>query len=141
MTQTAQQGNKHNFEVIARCNNGGTYSLNSTTASTNIIMDISTPAAPTYTGPASFSHNVYQVVNFTHYCPSNTDLVNGTFVSNLSSTGNIWGPHPFGFNDHWTNLEGRTLTATYWGTYQCQTSFKASAVSPQGVRQVPVYSG
>lgn len=141
MTQVAQQGNNHNFEVIAHCNSGGTYSLESATASTNIIMDIGTPAAPTYAGPGWFNSDVSQVVNFTSYCPSNTDLVNGTFVSNLSSTGNIWGPHPFGYSDYWTNWEGYTLTATYWGTYQCQTSFRASPVSPQGVVQVPVYSG
>lgn len=141
MSQTALQGNKHNYEVIARCNSGGVYSLNSPTASTNITMDISTPPAPGWAGPSYFTNGVYRVVNFVNYCPAGTDLVNGTFMSNLSSTGNMWGPHPFGFNDYWTNWEGYTLTATYWGTYQCQTSFKASPVSPQGVYQVPVYSG
>lgn len=140
MTQTALQGNKHTFEVVARCKYNSLYSNNSSTGSANVIMDINTPPAPTYAGPGSFSNGVYQVVNFISYCPTGTDIVNGTFVSNLSSTGNIWGPHPFGYNDYWTNWEGYTLTATYWGTYQCQTVFKASPMSPQGVIQVPVYS-
>lgn len=140
MTQTALQGNKHTFEVVARCKYNTLYSNNSPTGSANAIMDISTPPAPTYAGPGSFSNGVYQVVNFISYCPTGTDIVNGTFVSNLSSTGNIWGPHPFGYNDYWTNWEGYTLTATYWGTYQCQTVYKASPMSPQGVAQVPVYS-
>ena len=104
-------------------------------------MDINTPPAPTYAGPSYFNNGEYNVVNFISYCPTGTDLVNGTFVSNLDSTENIWGPHPFGFNDYWDNWEGYTLTATYWGTYQCQSAYKASPLSPQGVMQVPVYSG
>ena len=141
MTQTGLQGNKHIFEVVARCNSSGTYSLDSATASTDITMDIWQPAAPSYAGPSYFNNDVPAAVNYTYYCPAGTDLVNGTWVSNLSSTGVIWGPHDFGWVDYWTNWEGWTLTATYWGTYQCQTSFRASPMSPQGVTQVPVYSG
>lgn len=140
-SQTGLQGNSHTYEVIAHCNLGGTYSLDSGTSSTNLIMDIGQPPAPAYAGPASFNHNVHYNVNFVSYCPTGTDAINGTFTSNLSSTGNIWGPHPWGFSDYWTNLEGRTLIASYWGTYQCQTSWKASPLSPSSGTQVNVYSG
>jgi prepilin-type N-terminal cleavage/methylation domain-containing protein len=140
LTVATSQGYQYSFESHARCqgtNAASTASPTSNIAST--IRPIDTPVAPTYLSPSQFYSNVYAIVNYASYCPSGTNLLNGTFRT-TAWTGASWGPNPFGFNDSWQNVDGHDENVQYWGKYQCQTSYATSSYSPESYNVIVVHS-
>jgi len=133
------QGYKYTFQAYARCQGPSIASTSSVSNVDSVIRAINTPIAPTYLGPSSFISWQYVNINYTNYCPSGTSLLNGTFHSEAEGT--LFGPHPFGFLDHWYNdsYPARTMTAEYWGKYQCQTAYSTSAFSPESYNTASVY--
>lgn len=135
----ASQGYQYSFRSQAECL-GGSIAATSAISNTATTVDpISAPAAPTYLSPASFQGNqTPAVVNYASYCPSGTSLTNAYFHS-MAWDGSQWGPHPFGFNDSWQNVDGKDQNVQYWGTYQCQTYWTTSPLSPSSYNVIVVH--
>jgi hypothetical protein len=127
---SASQGYQYGFRVQALCsgpNANSNYSPMSTTAT--VVVPFSTPAAPGYAGPGSWTSGTYGIVNYTTSCPAGSSVTNGYFYS-WSWDGTRFGPHPFGFNDWWTLGPSGGANVTYQGTYQCTTYYTTSPASP-----------
>jgi prepilin-type N-terminal cleavage/methylation domain-containing protein len=138
MTQAASQGYQYGFEAQARCY--GVTAASAATAVSNIATvtrAISTPAAPTWSTPASFKSNVYAIVNYNSSCPSGTNRVNATFRT-VDWLGGAWGPHNWGYNDSWENTSGVNKTVKYYGKYRCQTTYSTSAYTSETYTAVTV---
>lgn len=141
LSVAASQGYQYSFESQAECVGNNLTSATSPTSNIAATVDsISTPAAPTYLSPASFQSSVYAIVNYASYCPSGTNLTNDYFHSQAWN-GVTGGPHLFGYNDSWQNVDGVNRTVQYWATYQCQTTYSTSPLSPSSYNTVTVYYG
>lgn len=126
---SASQANQYGFHVQALCagpNNNSSYSATSNTAT--VVVPYSTPAAPGYAGPGSWTSGTYGIVNYTTSCPAGTSVTNGNFYS-WSWDGTRFGPHPFGFNDWWNLGPSGGANVTYQGTYQCTNYYGTSPTS------------
>jgi prepilin-type N-terminal cleavage/methylation domain-containing protein len=135
----ALQGYQYSFQAQARCYDGGNTSGESATSNTaTAVRPISTPAAPTYAGPSSFTSNVEKIVNYVSYCPTGTSVLNGTYRTK-AWTGGQWGPNPFGYLDSWENYSGVDKTVEYWGKYQCKSYWTASGYSSESYKSLVVH--
>lgn len=138
-TVAASQGYQYGFEAQAECYDGTNTSASSPVSNTaTTVRSISTPVAPTYLSPATFSSSVNATVNYSSSCPSGTSLLNGTFRTQ-AWTGGQWGPHPFGYVDSWQNTDTVNHNVSYWGKYQCTTPYTTSAYSPESYNSILVY--
>lgn len=135
---SSSQGYQYGFQAHARCYDGGNTSSSSPDSNiATVVKPISTPAAPTYLSPSSFTSNVEAVVNYSSSCPSGTSIINGTFRVK-AWTGGEWGPHPFGYLDSWENYSGVNKQVEYWGKYQCKTNWTTSSYSPESYNKITV---
>jgi len=140
MSVATTQGRQYGFEAHAYCQ--GTNANSTVSALSNIgttISQISTPAAPTYSTPASFYSMVNAVVNYVSHCAAGTSLYNGTYHTRDWYGGN-WGPHPFGYSDSWQNYsDGLNHYVSYWGKNQCKTSWDTSNLSAESYNSILVH--
>ena len=136
----ASQANQYGFRAQTLCagpNANSTYSAVSNTAT--VVVPYSTPAAPGYAGPGSWTSGTYGIVNYSTSCPAGTSVTNGNFYS-WSWDGTRFGPHPFGFNDWWTLGPSGGANVTYQGTYQCTNYYGTSPSSPASNTVINVHN-
>lgn len=125
----ASQAYKYGFSVQAICVGPNNISASSAPSpAATVVVPYSTPAAPGYAGPGSFTSGTYGIVNYINYCPSGTSVTNGYYYS-WSWDGTRFGPHPFGFNDWWTLGPAGGANVTYQGYYQCTNYYGTSPLS------------
>ena len=135
----ASQANQYGFKVQALCagpDNNSAFSPASSTAT--VVVPYSTPAAPGYAGPGSFTSGTFYIVNFTTSCPAGTSVTNGNYKS-TSWDGTVFGPHPFGFNDWWNLGPGGGANVSYAGYYQCTNYYGTSPLSPSSYNVINVH--
>ncbi len=138
LSVAASQGYQYSFQAEASCYDGNNTSASSPVSNTaTTVRPIATPAAPTYLSPASFTNNSNANVNYAGSCPSGTSVTNSTFRTQ-AWTGGQWGPHPWGYLDSWQNGTGTTQYVSYWGKYECMTTYSTSAYSPESYNSIPV---
>jgi len=130
------QGHKYTFQASAHCSDNGLYSASATSTGASAIRGIDIPSAPTYTGPTTVSSYTYFTASFNYNCPAGTDLVNGTYHTLADDAS--FGPHPFNYSDWWYT-SNPPMTVEQWGSYQCQTVYTASGVSPESYNVIYVY--
>lgn len=133
-TFSGSQGQKYYVRVQAT---GSGLTPSNFTDSATTTTPISTPAAPTYAGPSSFTNGVHYTLNYTSYCPSGTSLYNGNYTS--QSWGGGYYYHSFGYTDWWSTGGSTSKNVKYWGRYQCKTTFVTSSVSPDSYNLVNVH--
>lgn len=133
------QGYDYDFESQALCQGPNINAASPVSNIASVVMPIATPAAPTMTSPPVFYSTVSAWVDYASYCPGGTWMVNGTFHSHDWLGGN-WGPYAFHFWDAWQNVDGHDEPVQYWGSYQCQTSYTTSPLSPESYNVVYVHS-
>lgn len=139
LTVAASQGYQYGFQAEAQCYDGGNTSSTSPVSSTATVVDpIATPAAPTYLSPSQFYSSVNATVNYSSSCPSGTSIINGTFRTQ-AWTGGQWGPHPFGYLDSWQNTDSVDHYVSYWGKYECTTTYSTSNYSPESYNSILVH--
>ncbi len=135
----ASQANQYGFKVQAVCVGPNNTSPTSSASSTaTVVVPYSTPAAPGYAGPGSFTSGNFYIVNFSSSCPAGTSVTNGNFTS-VSWDGTTFGPHPFGFNDWWNLGPAGGANVTYKGYYQCTNFYGTSPLSPTSNTVVNVH--
>jgi prepilin-type N-terminal cleavage/methylation domain-containing protein len=150
------QGYKYGYWAYAYCQGPSAASAASGGNYASTIIPINTPGAPdnigyidSYYFGDSYAYSSAQLAAYVtilgtmHYypytyriayqstgCPSGT-TVNGSFRSQ-SWSGNNYGPHPWptGFSDNWAS-PGVAHTVSYWGKYQCVTSYYQSGYSAE----------
>jgi prepilin-type N-terminal cleavage/methylation domain-containing protein len=134
---SASQGFAYESQSQARCKGPNATSNPAVSTTSSLVVEFTTPAAPTYLSPSSFKSTIHAIVNFQGYCPSGTTTIDKTLRSRAWS-GTNWGPYSWGLDDSWTNNTGSNKNVEYWGKYRCQTTYRTSSYAPESYNVIVV---